>query len=336
MKLLWKRKRIMKTTRHLTNTKITSKTLLLAFTVATALISPTIAEEGGVGHYLPGVSATMADRVPDKEGWVIETVYLHYKGNASPSKIFPAAGLIASDINATTDAVLLGGFYTFKQEILGAKYSLGGFLPYVWMDIDAKITLNKNTTSQHDTVNGFGDIVLIPGMMSWKLNECWNMNALLPVYAPTGDYKVGRLANTGLNHWTIDPIIGATYSNDQTGLNFTAFSGIAISSENKDTDYQNGTVFHLDTSVQQLLPVGPGFLGLGLEAFYYQQIDGDRGPGKLLSEFKGMTTGIGPVISYILPIENKTFLAELRWLKELDSTNRVEGDYLWLKLIYQF
>jgi len=309
---------------------------LLALALATILTSTTIAEEGGIGHYLPGSSATMTDLAPDKEGWVLASMYLHYEGSSSPSKKIPVAGLVASNIDATTDAFLLGGFYTFEKEVWGAKYSMGGLVPYVWMDVKANVKLKGLSPSKRDKVDGFGDIILVPSMMSWKLNDCWKINTLLMVYAPTGDYEDGRLANTGLNHWTIDPMVGASYSNAQTGLNFTAFSGFAFSTENDTTDYQNGTIFHLDTSVQQLLPLGPGFLGLGVEAFYYQQINGDSGTGDILNDFKGMTTGVGPVISYVLPGENTTFLAEVRWLKELDTTNRVKGDYLWFKLIYQF
>ena len=49
-----------------------------------------------------------------------------------------------------------------------------------------------------------------------------------------------------------------------------------------------------------------------------------------------MTSGLGPVVSYILPKENSTFIVEARWLKELDVDRRLEGDYFWLKFIYQF
>ncbi len=41
-------------------------------------------------------------------------------------------------------------------------------------------------------------------MLAWNTGF-WQMSALLPVYAPTGDYQVGRLANPGLDYWTFDP-----------------------------------------------------------------------------------------------------------------------------------
>jgi len=88
--------------------------------------------------------------------------------------------------------------------------------------------------------------------------------------------------------------------------------------------------------VQQLLPVGPGFLGVGAEAFYLQQISGDSGAGARFGDFKGRTVGIGPVLTYILPYGKSTFVAEVRWLPELDVKYRLDGDYIWLKLVAQF
>jgi len=312
------------------------RVLALSLVTVNLLTYSAIAEEGGAAHYLPGGAATMSDLAPDKPGWVIEAMYLHYNADMSKNKELPVSNLITAGLNATVDSVVLGGIYTFENEVLGAQYSLGTFLPYSRLDVSATIEGNGVSAFKHDRVDGVGDITLIPAMMSWKLNDCWKANALLSVYAPTGSYEKGRLANTGLNHWTFDPTIGAAYSNAQTGFNFTAFSGVAFSTENNTTNYQNGTAIHLDASVQQLLPLGSGFLGLGVEGFYFQQVTGDSGSGAKLGDFKGMTSGLGPVITYLLPGENTNFIAEFRWLKELDVNNRLKGDYFWLKLIYQF
>jgi hypothetical protein len=82
--------------------------------------------------------------------------------------------------------------------------------------------------------------------------------------------------------------------------------------------------------------VGPGFLGVGAEAFYIEQVTGDSGGGGRLGDFKGRTMGIGPVLTYVLPRGKDTFVAELRWLPETNVKNRLEGDYIWLKVVYQF
>ena len=159
---------------------------------------------------------------------------------------------------------------------------------------------------------------------------------MLFIYAPTGDYEVGSLANLGRNYWTFDPTIGVSYSGAESGLNAALHTGFAINTENNDTRYKSGTVWHTELSVQQLLPVGKGFLGIGFNAFYYDQITGDSGSGAALGDFKGQTYGIGPVLTYVLPCGDNTLLGELRWLPELETKNRLEGDYFWAKLVYQF
>ncbi|MCU0751445.1 MAG: transporter [Akkermansiaceae bacterium] len=317
-------------------TPVTSKAILFTITTCAILIPLSHAEEGGSGHVVPGGKSTLIDLLPTKPGWVFEAVYLHYEGDAEGSVRIPTAGLLTLGLDASSDALSLGGFHTFEQPLWGAYYSIGAMLPYVWTDVDARITLGPFGAKGSSSVDGIGDLCLMPLLMAWKPNECWQIDASLPVYAPTGDYDAGRLANPGLNHWTFDPTIAAGYSNEKTGFNFATHAGFAFSTENNDTDYRNGTVFHLDASAQQLLPVGNGLIGLGVEGFYQQQITDDKGAGATLGGFRGRTVGIGPVLSYILPLGDSTLVAEARWLPELDTKNRLEGDYFWLKFVYQF
>lgn len=307
----------------------------LSVVAAFAFVPVSQAEEGGAGHYIPGGVSTMIDLPPTKGGWILETMYLNYDAEVSGSRTLPVAGLLTGGLNVTSNSITLGTLYTFDQKILGGYYSLGAFLPYVDVNASAQVTLRNRTRSRNDQVNGVGDLSIIPAMMAWKIND-WLIDASLPIYAPTGDYKVGRLANTGLNHWTFDPTFGGAYNNEKTGFNAAVHTGLAVSTRNEDTDYRNGTVFHLDTSVQQLLPLGKGFLGLGAEAFYYQQMTGDSGGGAVLGDNKARTVGLGPVLSYLLPVGDNTLVAELRWLNELETQRRVKGNYIWFKLVYQF
>jgi hypothetical protein len=310
--------------------------IALAVCLACAAGGPALASEGGTGHYIPGGAATLIDLPPTKAGWVIEPIYLNYSGSAPASRSIPIAGTVAAELSANSDAVLLGGLYTFEPTVLGgAHYSAGAYLPYVRMDVQANLTTALGTVRRKDNASGIGDLTLIPVMLAWKADS-WQYNAFLPIYAPTGDYKEGRLANPGLNYWTFDPTVGVSYNNQKNGLNAALQTGIAFNTENTATHYTSGSTLHFDGSVQQLLPLGPGYAAVGAEAFYLQQVTGDSGGRARLGEFKGRTAGIGPVLSYILPRGEDTFVAELRWLTETSVANRLEGDYVWLKLVYQF
>ncbi len=309
---------------------------LSAVWVAIGAANAALAAEGGTGHYIPGGTATLIDLAPTKPGWVVEPIYLHYSGDTSASRSIPIAGNAAAGLNAKSEAVLLGGLYTFEQTVLvGAHYTAGAYLPYVWIDAKADLSTALGTVRHRDSASGIGDMTLIPAMLAWK-SGFWQYSALLPIYAPTGKYEAGRLANPGLNYWTFDPTVGVSYNNEKNGFNAALYAGIALNTENNATNYRSGSVLHFDGSVQQLLPLGPGFLGIGAEAFYLQQVTGDSGSGAGFGDFKFRTAGIGPVLTYILPRGKGTFVGELRWLPELSVKNRLEGDYAWLKIVYQF
>jgi len=297
-----------------------------------------LASEGGAGHYMPGAVATLIDLPPTKPGWVVEPIYLHYEGDVDSSKHVPAAGLDTVGMDAKLDVLLLVGLYSLKQPVLGATYSFGASLPYVWMTVEAEVddvdTLGTEVFVR-DQQSGLGDISLIPLMMAWK-DGPWQYNVALSVYAPTGEYELGDLANPGLNYWSFDPFASVAYTHPTLGFNAALHGGLIFNTNNNDTDYQSGSMLHLDGSVQQLLPVGPGFVSLGAEGFYLQQVSADSGQREIFGDFKGRTAGIGPVLGYVLPLGEDTLVTELRWLPELKTKNRLKGNYIWLKIVYQF
>jgi hypothetical protein len=189
--------------------------------------------------------------------------------------------------------------------------------------------------ARQSSVSGFGDMTVVPVMLAWKTGD-WQIETLMPIYAPTGNYQKGRLGNPGLNYWTFDPMVGVVYSDRKSGFNAMLHVGYGMNTENPDTDYQSGSLLHFDGAIQQILPVGSGFLTLGAEGFYFEQVTGDSGAGAVLGDFKGRTAGIGPVLGYIHPLGKQALLFELKWLPELDTKNRLEGDYVWLKMAYKF
>ena len=321
----------MNTSKHSTFERLT----FVACALAALLAMPTGASagEGGTSHILPGGNATLVDLPPTTPGFFFKPMLLNYRGDAS-ARVPTAAG-VAANMNVEANTLVLGGGYGLGQTVRGgAHVSVAAFLPYTSLDISANsealggIRINSK-------VSDFGDLTLVPLMLAWKSDE-WQYDFLMPVYAPTGSYELGRLGNPGLNYWTVDPIVGAAYSNAKSGLNAAVHLGYAMYTENADTDYRSGNVLHLDASVQQIVPLGSGFATLGLEAWYFQQVTCDSGAGATLGCFKGRTAGIGPVLGYIQPVGKEKLLFEAKWLPELDTENRLKGDYVWLKMVYTF
>jgi hypothetical protein len=301
-----------------------------------ALLSAAVlAGEGGSSHVLPGSTATLVDLPPAAPGTFFKPMYFNYDGTASVPT--PTAAGIVADLEVTVDTLAIGGGHTFDDTVLGgAHYSVALFVPYVEIDLSGDVQLPGGRVVAKDTkVTGFGDMTVVPIMLAWKTGE-WQFDTMLPIYAPTGEYKDGRLGNPSLNYWTFDPNVGVAYSGKESGFNAMLRVGYAINTENNATEYESGSILHIEGAVEQMIPAGAGYVAFGAEAFYFDQLSCDSGNGATLGCFEGETAGLGPVLGYILPLGAQSLALELKWLKELDTTNRLEGDYTWVKAVYKF
>ncbi len=136
-------------------------------TIASILLPlNTMASEGGAAHYMPGTIGTLIDLAPTKPGWIVEPTYLHYEGDVDAAQEIPVAGVDTLGMSANLDILLLGGLYSLNQPVLGATYSFGAYLPYVWMTVEAEVDILGKKAWVRDVENGLGDIALIPLMMA--------------------------------------------------------------------------------------------------------------------------------------------------------------------------
>jgi hypothetical protein len=209
-------------------------------------------------------------------------------------------------------------------------------LPYVWMDVSADVSAKGITAQRSSQVNGLGDVVLMPLMLNQNLSPDFNINYRVAFYAPTGSYEVGRLANPGKNFWTVEPTVGFMYFGQTNGIEASIFIGADFNRSNPDTDYKSGTQVHVDSTFAQHFPWQGGLVGLGLNAFYYKQVTDDSGSGATLGAFRGKTLGLGPVASFVTKVGGHDTIAELKWLHENATEKRLQGDTVWLKVLYKF
>ena len=312
------------------------KTLLSLLTI-TMLVAPVLrAEEGGSGHYMPGATASFIDAFPGRTGLAVVPQFTYYDGDASASQKIPADAGVTVNLDATVYAFSVPLIYQTPLELLGGHYAGGVVIPYVSVESSGTLTLgNLPPFKRTDSTDGLGDIALLPFMLGWT-NGGLKYDVRLFIYAPTGGYDKDDLANTGKNYWTFEPMVAFSYISSKIGLEVSAFAGVDFNTENNDTDYQTGDQFHIDMTVAQHLPLGKGLIGIGANAFYYQQITGDSGSGAVLGDFEGRTVGVGPVLSYIMKVGKTDVSAEVKWLPELDVEHRLKGDYVWFKLAMMF
>lgn len=300
------------------------------------------AEEGGSGHYTPGSMASFADSVPAGETFLTRLNVLYYEGTFAKDLTIPFAGLRAGDVDANSLAT--GITMLWRPAIdMGEKwsYAMSTTVPWVWMDVSATIDATlpggfPATVRRSDSVDGLGDIVLMPLMLNYKFSPDFSANFRVAAYAPTGDYEVGRLANPGKNYWTFEPTFALMYFGQKNGIEASLFTGLSFNTENDDTNYKSGNQFHIDGTLAQHFPLAGGLAGVGVNGFWYEQVTGDSGAGANFGDFEGRTAGLGPVISYTTKIGGHDVIAEVKWLHEMETKKRLEGDYIWLKVIVKF
>jgi hypothetical protein len=96
----------------------------------------------------------------------------------------------------------------------------------------------------------------------WHTETChWFVGA--EIYAPTGDFKKGAIAYTGLGYWTFGPNAGFTYLNKESNRELSLFAGVDFNTIHTETDYTSGDLFHLDFLAAQHFSNG---LALGINA----------------------------------------------------------------------
>jgi hypothetical protein len=314
--------------------------LVPAVVVAAAVIFPAAAraEEGGSGHYTPGQNATSIDTLPDREGFSFFSDSFYYNGSITGKKSrLQFGGLIARNVEASYYVETGRVLYEGPGEILGADYGLELAVPWVSMNIKGAVTTGTNTTKRvSDGTQGLGDIYFRPLMLSWN-HEDLKWGAMFTVYAPTGNYAVGHLANVGKNYWTFEPGASFTYLGSDNGIEIDAFAGIDFNTQNNDTNYTSGDQFHLDATLAKHLPLFGGDFSFGATGFYYEQFTSDSGSGfHITKPNSGRASGIGPVFAYSRKLGKVDAAAEFKWLPDITAANRLSGDGFWLKLQFNF
>ena len=294
------------------------------------------AEEGGSGHYMPGSMSSFVDGIPDAPTFITRLNVLTYEGDYERS--IPIAGLNAADIKVKSQALGLTMVYRPNFEI-GKNWSLafGATIPLVDIKVSASVEGNGQFGLKvTETDSGLGDVMLMPIMLNQKINPDLNVNYRVSVYAPTGGYQLGRLANTGKNFWTIEPTIAAVYVGTNNGIEASVYVGVDFNTENNDTHYKSGIQGHIETTLAQHFPMFGGLAGVGATGFYYQQLTGDSGSGANFGDFKAQSFGAGPTVSFVHTMNKAEILAELKWLHEFETKRRVQGDTIFLKAMAKF
>jgi hypothetical protein len=304
--------------------------LVAAATFATA---PASADEGGVSFWAPGQFGSFS-AVPGEPGWAVPLVYYHVSADASASKNFITGGLLTAGIDATGDLLFFFPTYTFTQPVIGAQaaFGLGWAVGHLRGSADVSVTGPRGNTieqRQTDTITGGSDLYAL-GTLKWHDGSSNDYFLAYTMFgAPTGAYRVGRLANLGTNHWSIDAGGGYTYYDPKKGYEFSIVGGFTYNFENPDTDYKNGIDSHIDWAASKFLNEQTH---VGVVGYFFQQLTGDSGAGAKLGAFKSRIAAVGPEFGYFFPVGKEKAYVNLKGYWEFAAQNRAEGWNVWLSL----
>jgi hypothetical protein len=303
---------------------------------ALALACTVRAEQSGAGHYISGMFSDFSTSLPSAEGWSFLNFGLCYdNARAGGTRGLPFGGQIAANIKVQEYAEIPAILYAPPFQILGGQPSVGVALPYVWLQVralgDITTRLGDRSPGRTDWASGFSDLVLLPCNLGWT-NGDFRYGMAPLIFAPTGEYNQGELANVGLGYWTFTPMVTFSWLSSKIGTEFSIFTGVDFNTKNNTADYQSGDIWHVDATLAQHLPLAGGFAGVGATAFYLKQFTGDSGGGATLGAFEVQSYGVGPTVSYARKLGTTQAVLDVQWLPQIHTENTTKGNFIWVKL----
>ena len=305
--------------------------LLVVLSVVPGAMPSAYAAEGGYSNYIPGLYGDFAVAVAPEPGFYLRQDLYYYMAEGNKSR-FVQGGELRADLDLDMGTYMVTGFYATNKTILGGRYAFGADLPIVYGSLSGNFASGSTTIPFDDDRIAIGDPGIIPVSLFWSFGN-FHLNAYESIIVPIGSYDKDRIINGGLNYWTFDTVLAATYLHPEKGFELSATLGYIYNTENDDTDYQTGQEFHLDYMLNQFLSET---FALGIQGFYYKQTTGDSGSGALLGDFKGEAAGIGPALMWATKIKDTDLVVTAKWLHEFHAEHRLEGDHLFLNLTLAF
>jgi hypothetical protein len=318
-----------------------------AFSAFACSTSASLADEGGVSFWIPGLYGSLA-AAPQMPGWAVGIIDLYNPvsagGNVAAARqvtINKFSTTVNVNLNATLKAnpnlVLVAPTYVFATPVFGGQFalSIAGAAGRSIAGINGTLTATAGpltVTRQGAIEDGRGVFSdLYPqATLRWN-NGANNWMTYVMGDIPVGTYNSANLANGSIGHSAVDAGVGYTYFDEKTGHEFSAVTGFTYNLVNPSTNYQNGIDWHLDWGASQFLTKT---LQIGAVGYFYNQLTADRGCSPSLCPFESRTLGIGPQLGLIIPGASVQTYINLKAYWDVDTQNRASGMSAWFTLSF--
>lgn len=291
------------------------------------------AAEGGTSHYIQGAYGDFLMAYIPGPGLAVrnDTFYQSARMDSTMKNGRLFGGLKESMVMNMTKLS-----YLFDVPAMGGYLGVGVGVPFILNehvsgDLAADYTHRSRKTGldteRHLAFGGGGDrgglsdIFLMPVIAGWNFGECHLV--LSPVlFLPTGYYDAKKLTNLGMNYTTFDGNAAFTWLSPH-GPEISINAGYMINTENVPTRYLSGNQIHVDWTAAMHLSQR---FAVGAVGYLFAQTTPDSGSGAALGSFLSSGTGIGPAITYTVPVGKKDVMFIAKWLHSLGATHSFQGD----------
>jgi hypothetical protein len=304
-----------------------SKRLLLgAFTliICFSSVGSSLAVEGGLGRPISGMQITpYAGLIPPEPGLAVSVAETYYTGSIGGATQTEIAGLLVSNVDVKASFTPISLLYIWPTP--GKEWNLASVVgfPLAWLQCEASLSLGPFAVRKKDDIFGLFDLVFTPIIASHHFSETDHLAFDFTVWAPTGSYELGKLANLSLNNWTFIPGVAYTKIIPEINLELSGIWDMEFYTENPDTHVQNGILSDLEVLAIKRFKNG---FGIGFVESWIQQITDDEGIPVSLNGFVGRAFGIGPIVTYSTKLGKSHLDFNARWIHDFGVKNRVEGD----------
>lgn len=303
---------------------------LLTFGIGAVFLSSDVqAAEGGSSNYFPGAYGALLPALAPDVGYVASSMNLFYHAKADKAV---RNGKVELEIEANALYSYSQLFRTWDTSWEGVSFAIGLSVPLAYSEVKSSVITGGGPISSSGNEFALGDIAVIPASLYWSSGNL-HFNLYEMVIMPTGQYDVGASVNIGRNYWSFDTVLAATWFDPDSGTEFSLVSGLMINIENPATNYKTGNELHFDAMFNKFVTENTA---LGLHGYAYKQLTGDSGTGTHLGAFKGSSIGIGPAYSYVPTSLDGKFALTIKYMKDLEATNRLKAGYGLLNLSWVF
>jgi len=313
--------------------RLALRTLLIAGSLAAAGTAlPARASESGVSFYLLGSGGPEVAIMPPVSGVFLTNTAYYYHGKAEGDRQFTLGGNVVAGLKGTIAADFPTVLWVPSTKVFSGTLALGGALPFgqPWVKVSTVLTGPRGrqiSLSKGDTNFIVGDPVLVAAL-GWQSGRTHlQLSNMLNV--PIGEYRKDELANLAFHRWANDVAGAVSWHDKESGWDLSAKAGFTFNGENHFTDYKTGTEWHLEGSIEKAL--NPQW-SLGAQAYHFDQMSGDSGPGAVLGAFKGRVTGVGGQVGYNMKLGRIPISLRLHGVTEFGVQNRLEGHAIWFDL----